>query len=97
MWSMCTLTVVVHFSLKMSKYTSSERISIVKANYSSNNSPIAAQRKFSTEYMLDTIGPNVVTTKNVIEKFERTGSGDVSPHPAIFAEFCSLSAPRHSH
>ncbi|GBL93375.1 hypothetical protein AVEN_219495-1 [Araneus ventricosus] len=56
----------------MSKYSVPERISIVKAYYSSNNSPIAAQRKFATEYKLKTTGPSVTTIKNVIEKFERT-------------------------
>ncbi|GBN84163.1 hypothetical protein AVEN_156118-1 [Araneus ventricosus] len=59
----------------MSKYSVSERLSIVKAYYSSNNSPIAAQRKFATEYKLKT---SVITIKNGIEKFERTGSVDVS-------------------
>ncbi|GBM61563.1 hypothetical protein AVEN_67535-1 [Araneus ventricosus] len=72
------IVIVVHFSLKMSKYSVSERISIVKAYYSSNNSPIAAQRKFATEYKLKTTGPSVLSTKNVIGKFERTGSVDVS-------------------
>ncbi|GBM03588.1 hypothetical protein AVEN_203164-1 [Araneus ventricosus] len=62
----------------MSKYSVSERISIVKAYYSSNNSPIAARRRFATEYKLKTTGPSVITIKNVIEKFERTGSVDVS-------------------
>ncbi|GBN07922.1 hypothetical protein AVEN_93227-1 [Araneus ventricosus] len=62
----------------MSKYSVSERISIVKAYYSSNNSPIAAQRKSATEYKLKTAGPSVITIKNVIEKFERNGSVDVS-------------------
>ncbi|GBM82941.1 hypothetical protein AVEN_30705-1 [Araneus ventricosus] len=62
----------------MSKYSVSERISIVKAYYLSNNSPIAAQRKFATEYKLNTTGPSVITIKNMIEKFERTGSADVS-------------------
>ncbi|GBO45641.1 hypothetical protein AVEN_254719-1 [Araneus ventricosus] len=62
----------------MSKYSVSEHISIVKAYYSSNNSPIAAQRKFSTEYKLKTTSPSVITIKNGIEKFERTGSIDVS-------------------
>ncbi|GBO19460.1 hypothetical protein AVEN_183635-1 [Araneus ventricosus] len=76
--SMCTLIVLVHFSLKMSKYSVSERISFVKAYYSSNNSPIAAQRKFETEYKLNITGPSVIIIKNVIEKFERTGSVDVS-------------------
>ncbi|GBM04701.1 hypothetical protein AVEN_44838-1 [Araneus ventricosus] len=75
---MRTLIVVVHFSLKMSKYSVSERISIVKAYYSSTNSPIATQRKFATEYKLKTTSPSVITIKNVIEKFERTGSVDVS-------------------
>ncbi|GBN78634.1 hypothetical protein AVEN_45009-1 [Araneus ventricosus] len=76
--SMRTLVVVVHFSLKMSKYGVSECISIVKAYYLSNNCPIAAQRKFATEYRLKTTGPSVITIKNVIEKFDRTGSVDVS-------------------
>ncbi|GBN18028.1 hypothetical protein AVEN_43068-1 [Araneus ventricosus] len=62
----------------MSKYSVSERISIVKAYYSSNNSPIAAQRKFATEYQLKTTGPSVITIKNVIEKFQITGNVDVS-------------------
>ncbi|GBO12200.1 hypothetical protein AVEN_217841-1 [Araneus ventricosus] len=70
--------VVVHFSLKMSKYRVSERISIVKTYYSSNNSPIVAQRKFATEYKLKTTGPSVITIKNVIEMFERTANVDVS-------------------
>ncbi|GBN42405.1 hypothetical protein AVEN_55377-1 [Araneus ventricosus] len=68
------IVVVVHFPLKMSKYSVSERTSIVKAYYSSNNSPIAAQRKFATEYKLKTTCPNVITIQNGIEKFERTGS-----------------------
>ncbi|GBN52525.1 hypothetical protein AVEN_87699-1 [Araneus ventricosus] len=72
------IVVAVHFSLKMSKCSVYERISIVKAYYSSNNSPIAAQRKFVTEYKLKTTGPSVTAIKNVIEKFERTGSVDVS-------------------
>ncbi|GBL87635.1 hypothetical protein AVEN_165233-1 [Araneus ventricosus] len=72
------LIVVVHFSLKMSKYSVSEGISIVKAYYSSNNSPIAAQRKFASECKLKTTCPSVITIRNVIEKFERTGSVDVS-------------------
>ncbi|GBO37823.1 hypothetical protein AVEN_70953-1 [Araneus ventricosus] len=75
---MRTLIVAVHFSLKMSKYSVSERISITKAYYSSNNSPISAQEKFSTENKLKTTSPSVITIKNVIEKFERTGSVDVS-------------------
>ncbi|GBM30673.1 hypothetical protein AVEN_203330-1 [Araneus ventricosus] len=70
--------IVVHFSLKISKYNVSKRISIVKAYYSSNNIPIAAQRKFATEYKLKTTGPSVIAIKNVIERFERTGSVDVS-------------------
>ncbi|GBN63641.1 hypothetical protein AVEN_85875-1 [Araneus ventricosus] len=77
-FSMLTLVVVVHFSLEMSKYCVSERIPIVKAYYSSNNSPIAAQRKFATEYKLKTTSPSVIKIKNVIEKFERTGSVYVS-------------------
>ncbi|GBL91853.1 hypothetical protein AVEN_105601-1 [Araneus ventricosus] len=70
--------VVVNFSLKMSKYSVSERISIVKAYYSSNNSLIEAQRKFATEYKLTTTGPSVITIRNVIEKFDITGSVDNS-------------------
>ncbi|GBM80649.1 hypothetical protein AVEN_181536-1 [Araneus ventricosus] len=72
------IVAVVHFSLKMSKYSGSERISIVTAYYSSNNTPIAAQMKFATEYKLKTTAPSVIIIKNVIEKFERTGSVDVS-------------------
>ncbi|GBM51605.1 hypothetical protein AVEN_146256-1 [Araneus ventricosus] len=72
---MRTLIVVVHFLLK---YSVSKRISIVKAYYSNNNSPIAAQRKFVTEYKLKTTDPRVIPIRNVIEKFERTGSVDVS-------------------
>ncbi|GBN90872.1 hypothetical protein AVEN_114637-1 [Araneus ventricosus] len=64
--------------LKMSKYSVSERISIVEAYYSSNNSPMASQRKFATQYKLKTTSPSVLTIKNVIEKFEITGSVDVS-------------------
>ncbi|GBN98104.1 hypothetical protein AVEN_76764-1 [Araneus ventricosus] len=77
-FSMRTLIVVVHFSFKMSKYSVSECISIVKAYYSSSNSPTAAQKKYATEYKLKTTGPSVLTIKNVIEKFERTGSVDFS-------------------
>ncbi|GBL80865.1 hypothetical protein AVEN_26286-1 [Araneus ventricosus] len=62
----------------MSKYSVSERISIVRAYYSRNNSLIAAERKFSTEYKLKTTGPSAITIKNVIEKFERTSCVDVS-------------------
>ncbi|GBL97570.1 hypothetical protein AVEN_163015-1 [Araneus ventricosus] len=75
---MLTLIGVVHFSLQKSKYSVSERISIIKAYYYSNNHPIAAQRKFATGYKLKTIGPSVITIKNVIEKFEITGIIDVS-------------------
>ncbi|GBO17796.1 hypothetical protein AVEN_87044-1 [Araneus ventricosus] len=66
------------FSLRLLKYSVSERISIVKAYYSSNNSPIAAQGKFATECKLKTTGPSAITIKNGIEKFDRTGSADVS-------------------
>ncbi|GBM42212.1 hypothetical protein AVEN_17236-1 [Araneus ventricosus] len=62
----------------MSKDSVSERISIVKVYYSRNNTPIVAQIKFATEYKLKTTGPSDITIKNVIEKFERTGSVDVS-------------------
>ncbi|GBM75296.1 hypothetical protein AVEN_45329-1 [Araneus ventricosus] len=55
-----------------------QREEIVKAYYSSNNSPIADRRKFATEYMLKTTDPCVITIKNVIEKFERSGGVDVS-------------------
>ncbi|GBM10932.1 hypothetical protein AVEN_171420-1 [Araneus ventricosus] len=77
-WTMHTLIAVVHFSFKMTKYNVSESISIVKAYYSSNNSPIQGQRKFSTEYKLNTTGSSVITIKNVIENFERTGNVDAS-------------------
>ncbi|GBM02204.1 hypothetical protein AVEN_190616-1 [Araneus ventricosus] len=85
------IVVAVHFSLKMSKYGVPEHISIVKAYYLSNSSPIVAQRTFAAEYKLKTTGSSVITIKNVIEKFERTGSV-----AAIFAEFCSSSTPRHA-
>ncbi|GBN53868.1 hypothetical protein AVEN_112438-1 [Araneus ventricosus] len=62
----------------MSKYGVSECISVVKAYYSSNNSPIEAQKKFETEYKMKTTRPSVIIIKNVIEKFKRTGSVDVS-------------------
>ncbi|GBO22548.1 hypothetical protein AVEN_204787-1 [Araneus ventricosus] len=94
---MRTLIVVVHFSWKMSKYSVPEYIFIAKAYYSSNNNPIAAQRKFAADYKLKTTGPSVITIKNVIEKFERNGSVDVSTLQRFFEEFCSSSAPRHSH
>ncbi|GBM06642.1 hypothetical protein AVEN_190864-1 [Araneus ventricosus] len=55
-----------------------ERISIVKAYHSSNNSPIASQRKFEIKHKLKTTGTSVITIKNVIEKLDRTGSVDVS-------------------
>ncbi|GBM40662.1 hypothetical protein AVEN_111289-1 [Araneus ventricosus] len=85
------MVVVVYFSMKLSKYSVSGRISIVKANYSSNNSPIAAQRKFSTEYELKTTGPSVITIKNGIEKFERTGSVDVSTLQRFLLFVCATS------
>ncbi|GBN86927.1 hypothetical protein AVEN_168692-1 [Araneus ventricosus] len=72
------IVVVVHFSLKISKFSVSERILIVKAYYSSNNSPTAAQRKIATVYMLKTTLPSVTSIKNVIENFKRTGIVDVS-------------------
>ncbi|GBM25243.1 hypothetical protein AVEN_153425-1 [Araneus ventricosus] len=84
---MRTLIVVVHFSLKMSKYSISDRISTAKAYYSRNNSPIAAQKKFATEYKLKTTGPNVIKIKNLIEKFERTGSVDVVTLPSFLQNF----------
>ncbi|GBN75993.1 hypothetical protein AVEN_203738-1 [Araneus ventricosus] len=90
---MRTLIVVVYLSLKMSKNSVFDCISIVKAYYSSNNSPIAAQRKFATEYNLKTTGPSVITIKNVIEKFEIIGSVDVSTLQLFLRNF-SLR-PRH--
>ncbi|GBO25165.1 hypothetical protein AVEN_44427-1 [Araneus ventricosus] len=84
--SMRILT-VVHFSLKTSKYSVFERISIVEVYYSSNSSPIAAQRKFATEYKLKTTGPSVITIKNRIEKFERTSSVDVSTFQRFLQNF----------
>ncbi|GBM57450.1 hypothetical protein AVEN_77468-1 [Araneus ventricosus] len=83
-------SIVVHFSLKMSKYSFSERISIVKAYYTSNNSQIAAQRKFAIEYELKTIGPSVITIKNAIEKFKRTGRVDVSTFQRFLQNFALL-------
>ncbi|GBN41338.1 hypothetical protein AVEN_237018-1 [Araneus ventricosus] len=71
----------------MSKYSVSERISIVKAYHSSNSSPIAAQRKFATEYKLKRTGPTVITIQNVIEKFERTGGVDVSTFQRFLQNF----------
>ncbi|GBL99705.1 hypothetical protein AVEN_24222-1 [Araneus ventricosus] len=71
----------------MSKYSFSESISIVKAYYSSNNSPIAVQRKFATDYKLKTTGPSVITVKNVIEKIERNGSVDVSTLHRLLRNF----------
>ncbi|GBM69523.1 hypothetical protein AVEN_175391-1 [Araneus ventricosus] len=64
-----------------------QRISIVKAYYSSNNSPIAAQKTFATEYQLKTTGPSVITIKNMIEKFERAGSVDVSTLQRVLQNF----------
>ncbi|GBL99383.1 hypothetical protein AVEN_206795-1 [Araneus ventricosus] len=89
---MRTLIVVVHFSLKMAKYNVSERVSIVKSYYSSNNSRIAAQRKFATEYKPKTTGPSIIAIKNVIEKFERTGSVDVSTLQRFLQNFALLFA-----
>ncbi|GBO33571.1 hypothetical protein AVEN_209920-1 [Araneus ventricosus] len=74
-------------------YSVSERISIVKAYYSSNNTPIAAQRKFATQCKLKTTGPIVITIRNVIEKFERTGSVDVSTLQRFLQNFALR--PRH--
>ncbi|GBO26704.1 hypothetical protein AVEN_172432-1 [Araneus ventricosus] len=71
----------------MSQYNVSERISIVKAYYSSNSRRIATQRKFATEYKLRATGPSVITIKNLIEKFERTGSVDVSPSQRFLQNF----------
>ncbi|GBL85966.1 hypothetical protein AVEN_95109-1 [Araneus ventricosus] len=73
----------------MSKYIVSERISIIKAYYSSHYSPIAAQRKFATECKLRT-GPSVITIKIVIEKFKRTGSVDVSTPQRFLQNYFAL-------
>ncbi|GBN32506.1 hypothetical protein AVEN_42441-1 [Araneus ventricosus] len=83
--------IIMELVKKMSKYNVSERISVVKAYYSSNSSPIAAQRKFATEYKLKTIGPSVITIKNVIKKFKRTGSVDVSTLQQYLLFVCSTS------
>ncbi|GBL62899.1 hypothetical protein AVEN_243526-1 [Araneus ventricosus] len=77
----------------MSKYGVSGRISIVKAYYSSNTSRIVARRKFATEYKLKTTGPSVITIKDVIEKFERTGSVNVSTLQRFLQNFALR--PRH--
>ncbi|GBL88818.1 hypothetical protein AVEN_257027-1 [Araneus ventricosus] len=71
----------------MSEYSVSERISIVKAYFSSNKSPIAAQSKFATEYKLKTTGQSVITIKNAIEKLERTGCVDVSSLQPLLQNF----------
>ncbi|GBM80602.1 hypothetical protein AVEN_151508-1 [Araneus ventricosus] len=76
---MRTLIVVVHFV--------SESISIVKAYYSSNNSPIVAQRKFATECKLKTTGPSVITIKIVIENFEITDNVDASTLQRLLQNF----------
>ncbi|GBN38905.1 hypothetical protein AVEN_116566-1 [Araneus ventricosus] len=81
------IVVILHFSLKMSKYSVSERISIAKDYFSRNSSPIAAQRKFTTEYKLKATGPSVITVKNVIGKFERTGIVDVSTLQRFLQKF----------
>ncbi|GBL91278.1 hypothetical protein AVEN_203438-1 [Araneus ventricosus] len=79
--------IVFHFSLKMWKYSFSELLSIVKAYYSTNSNPNATQRKFATKYKLQATGPRVITIKNVIEKFERTDSVDVSTHQLFWQNF----------
>ncbi|GBM00354.1 hypothetical protein AVEN_179177-1 [Araneus ventricosus] len=71
----------------MSKYSVSERMSIDKDYFSSNNSPIEDQKKFATEYKLQTTRPSVVTIKNVIEKFERTVSVDGSTLQLLLQNF----------
>ncbi|GBN60045.1 hypothetical protein AVEN_132163-1 [Araneus ventricosus] len=81
----------------MSKYSVSERISIVKAYYSRNNSPITTQQVIATEHKLKTTGLRVITFKNVTEKVERTGSGDVSTLQRFKQNFALPSAPRRSH
>ena len=58
--SLIELAFVVYFSLKMSRYSVSERIFIVRTHYS-NNSPIVTQRKFTTEFKLKTTGPSMST------------------------------------
>ncbi|GBN33372.1 hypothetical protein AVEN_254888-1 [Araneus ventricosus] len=78
----------------MSKYSVSERISIVKAYYSSNNSPIAAQRKFATEYYkLKTTSPSVITSKISLKIF-RELVVSMSRH---FSDFLQNFALRPSH
>ncbi|GBN78090.1 hypothetical protein AVEN_219430-1 [Araneus ventricosus] len=71
----------------MSKFSVSRRISIAKAYHSSNNSPIEAQRKFAIEYEPKTTAPSVITIENVIEKFKRTGSVDVSTRQRFLQNF----------
>ncbi|GBO29864.1 hypothetical protein AVEN_175639-1 [Araneus ventricosus] len=77
--SMRTLIIVVHFV--------PERILIVKAYYSSNNSPIVAQRKFATECKLKTSHTSVITIKSVTENFERTASVDASTLQRLLQNF----------
>ena len=59
--SLIQLAVVVYFSVKMSRYSVSERIFIVRTHYSNNNSPIVTQRKFATEFQLKTTGLSAST------------------------------------
>ncbi|GFT77534.1 DUF4817 domain-containing protein [Trichonephila clavipes] len=63
-----------HLQVKISRYSVPERIALVKAYYASNNSSIAAQRRFTTEIMLKIVCRSVLTIKNLIRKFDRTRS-----------------------
>lgn len=56
----------------MLRYSVPEHISLVKVYYE-RTITIAAQRKFVTEYKLNTTGPSVLI-KILILKFDRTGS-----------------------
>ena len=57
------MAVVVYFSVKMSRYSVSERIFIVRKYYSNNNIPIVTQRKFAIEFKLKITGPSVSTIR----------------------------------
>ena len=62
------LTFVVYFSAKMSTYSASEHIFIVRAYNSNNNNPVV------TQFKLKATGPSLLTINLLIQKNERAGS-----------------------
>ena len=60
------LAFVIYFSMKMSRYSVSERTFIVQSYYSNNNSPIVIQKKFATEFKFKTTGPSVSTMNSAL-------------------------------